>query len=110
MYGINYDGLRKKDTYNELIDYVMNKQKKIKYPNRTAKFLRESPQLSNLLDGDGEGVLAMEEQQKKTSARSSNRKYTKGDGRWGCIRTRIKNCLKTEFIANIFNKSRGFRF
>ena len=65
MYGINYNGLRKKDTYDELIDYVMNKQEKIKYPNRRAKFLRESPQLSNLLDGDGEGVLEMEEQQKR---------------------------------------------
>jgi hypothetical protein len=43
----------------------MNKQAKIKYPDRTAKFLRESSQLSNLLDGDGEGVLEMEEQQKR---------------------------------------------
>ena len=64
MYDINYDGLRKKETYDELIDYVMNKQEKIKYPNRTAKFLRESPQLSNLLDGDGEGLLEMEGQKK----------------------------------------------
>ena len=65
MHGINYNGLRKKETYDELIDYVMNKQEKIKYPDRTAKFLRESPQLSNLLDGDGEGILEMEEQQKR---------------------------------------------
>ena len=43
----------------------MNKQEKIKYPNRTAKFLRESPQLSNLLDGNGEGLLEMEGQQKR---------------------------------------------
>jgi hypothetical protein len=43
----------------------MNKQEKIKYPNRTAKFLRESPQLSNLLDGNDEGVLEMEAQQKR---------------------------------------------
>ncbi len=38
MFGINYDGLRKKKTYDELIDYVMNKQEKIQYPDRTAKF------------------------------------------------------------------------
>ena len=63
MFGINYDGLRKKKTYDELIDYVMNKQEKIQYPDRTAKFLRNSPQLSNLLDSNGEGLLEMEEQQ-----------------------------------------------
>ena len=37
MFGINYDGLRKKKTYDELIDYVMNKQEKIQYPDRAAK-------------------------------------------------------------------------
>ena len=68
MFGINYDGLRKKKTYDELIDYVMNKQEKIQYPDRTAKILRNSPQLSNLLDGDGEGLLEMEEQQKRQVA------------------------------------------
>ena len=68
MFGINYDGLRKKKTYDELIDYVMNKQEKIQYPDRTAKFLRNSPQLSNLLDGDNEGLLDMEEQQKRQVA------------------------------------------
>ena len=65
MYGINYNGFRKKDTYDELIDYVMNKQEKIKYPKSIAKFLRESPQLSNLLDGNGEGLIEMEAQQKR---------------------------------------------
>ena len=65
MFGINYDGLRKKKTYDELIDYVMNKQEKIQYPDRTAKLLRNSPQLSNLLDSNGEGLLEMEEQQKR---------------------------------------------
>ncbi len=65
MFGINYDGLRKKKTYDELIDYVMNKQEKIQYPDRTAKFLRNSPQLSNLLDSNGEGLLEIEEQQKR---------------------------------------------
>ena len=43
----------------------MNKQEKIQYPDRTAKLLRNSPQLSNLLDSNGEGLLEMEEQQKR---------------------------------------------
>ncbi len=38
MFGISYDGLRKKKTYDELNDYVMNKQEKIQYPDRTAIF------------------------------------------------------------------------
>ena len=38
MYGMNYDGLRKEETYDELIDYVMNKHEKIKYQDRTANF------------------------------------------------------------------------
>ena len=70
MFGINYDGLRKKKTYDELIDYVMNKQEKIQYPDRTAKKLRNSPQLSNLLDGDGERLMEMEEQQKHAKKRN----------------------------------------
>ncbi len=36
-------------------------------PNRVAKQLRNSPQLSNLLDGDGEGLLEMEGQQKRVT-------------------------------------------
>ena len=64
MFAGNYDGLRKRDTYNEIIDYLENRQEKIRYPNRMAKFIRNSPQLSNLLDGEGMGVAQLEEQQK----------------------------------------------
>ena len=52
-YAINYDGLKKRDTYNELIDYIQFGQEKITYPDRFAKRIRESPQISNLLDGEG---------------------------------------------------------
>ena len=47
MYAINYDGLRKRDTYNEIIDYLQFHQEKIIYPDRFAKRVRETPQLSN---------------------------------------------------------------
>jgi len=67
MYAINYEGLKKRDTYNEIIDYIQNKQDKIQYPDRTAKQLRNTPQLSNLLDGNGEGYQEMEEQQKRNT-------------------------------------------
>lgn len=65
MYGINYDGLKKRETYDEIVDYIQNKQDTIKYPDRTAKQIRNSPQISNLLDGDGDGYLEMENNEKK---------------------------------------------
>ena len=45
--------IRKKPTFNELINYLEIKQPKIKYPDRMATFLRNSHYLSqfgNLLD------------------------------------------------------------
>ena len=63
MYAINYDGLRKRDTYNELIDYLQFGQEKITYPDRFAKRIRESPQISNLLDGEGLGKKELEERE-----------------------------------------------
>ena len=63
MYALNYDGLRKRDTYDEIIDYLQNKQEKISYPNRFAKQLRNTPQLSNLLDGEGFSINDINEQQ-----------------------------------------------
>ena len=53
-------GLRKKETYEELVNYLLNDQEVIKYPNRYAKQLRESPYLTQL---DGEGMGQMELQQ-----------------------------------------------
>ena len=63
MFALNYDGLKKRDTYDEIIDYLQNKQEKIKYPNRLAKQVRNTPQLSNLLDGDGEDIENINDQQ-----------------------------------------------
>ena len=53
--------LRKKPTFNELINYLEVKQPKIKYPDRTATFIRNSHYLSQF-DGN---LLDIEEQQKK---------------------------------------------
>ena len=53
-------GLRKKPTFDELINYL-NDQPKIKYPDRTATLLRNSHYLSQF-DGN---LFDLEEQQKK---------------------------------------------
>ena len=42
-----------------------DKQNNSNYPNRFAKQIRNSAQLSNLLDGEGVGAVEMEEQQMK---------------------------------------------
>ena len=63
MYGINKVGLRERPSYDELIGYLQGGQEKIKFPDRFAKRVRESPQLSNLLDGEGFSINDINEQQ-----------------------------------------------
>ena len=58
---VNFAGLRKRDTYEELINYLLTDQDKVKYPDRRAKQIRESPYLTQL---DGEGMRTMEQQNK----------------------------------------------
>ena len=53
--------LRKKPTYEELINYLEVKQPKIKYPDRSATCLRNSHYMSQ---SDG-NLLDIEEQQTK---------------------------------------------
>ena len=54
------DGLRRKPTYEEVIDYIEHDPDKIKYPNRTAKYLRNTFELSQF---DGVGQALLEQQQ-----------------------------------------------
>ena len=63
MYGINKVGLRERPSYDQLIGYLQGGQEKIRYPDRFAKRVRETPQLSNLLDGEGFSVNDINEQQ-----------------------------------------------
>ena len=53
-------GLRRKPTYNELIDYIEIEKPKIRFPDRTATLLRNSHYLSQF-DGN---LFDVEEQQK----------------------------------------------
>ena len=54
------DGLRRKPTYEEVIDYIEYDPDKIKYHNRASKFLRNTFQLSQL---DGMSHAVLEQQQ-----------------------------------------------
>lgn len=57
---IDYTGLRKRPTFEGIVDYLANKQEKTKYPDREAKQIRNHPYLTQL---DGIGMFEMQEQQ-----------------------------------------------
>ena len=58
--GMNPIGLKRKPTYEEVIDYILRDPEIICYPNRFAKQIRDSPWLTQL---DGEGMRQMEQHQ-----------------------------------------------
>jgi hypothetical protein len=60
QHAVNFNGLRKRPTYEELIDYIERDPDKIQYPDRRATFLRNSHYMTVL---DGEGFREMEAQQ-----------------------------------------------
>ena len=65
---VNYEGLRRKGTYDELVDLTRNPEQ-LSEPNRLAKQLRETPQLSSLLDGEGAlSMVKLGEQQERAAA------------------------------------------
>ena len=52
-------GLSNRKPFNHVIDYIQNDKTKIKYPDRTAKFVRNSFEFSQL---DNAGIMLMEQQ------------------------------------------------
>ena len=62
IYGINYNGVKPRPTYEELInveDYP------VKYPDRSATFTRDSPLLTQF---DGIGMMELQEQEQREIA------------------------------------------
>ena len=57
---INFDGLRRKPTYEELIEHIANDKERIRYPDRRATFTRNHPYMTQL---DGETLANIESQQ-----------------------------------------------
>ena len=60
------DGMHIRATYEDIQDYLDNKQQRVKYPDRRATRIRNSHEMSNLLDGEGMGFLDLEKMQMKT--------------------------------------------
>jgi len=61
---VNYSGLRKRDSYDEIVKYIQTDPTKIRYPNRQATFLEQSHYMKHL---GGEDYIQMEEQQLRAS-------------------------------------------
>ena len=86
---MNYTGFKKRPTYDELVDSIENDPERIKFPDRRATELRESPYLTQL---DGEGMRMMEEfdvklvkEQKQEASHQTNSgkhrtEYRRGEG------------------------------
>ena len=60
MYGLNFTGLRKRDTYDEIVDIVEKDRTIIKYPNRQATQLLNSPYMKQI---NGDSLMDIEKQQ-----------------------------------------------
>ena len=58
--GLRYAELEKRSTYEELIDVIV-KDFKVKLPDRTATLIYNSPEIQNLLAGDGSSIKDLEE-------------------------------------------------
>ena len=43
MYQVNYNGLKKRESYDEIVATIENDQTKVKYPNRVASQIMNSP-------------------------------------------------------------------
>ena len=54
--------LRKRPTYDEVIDYIEAKQPKVKYPNRLATQILNTPQMSQFL-GDGNVNMRLQQEE-----------------------------------------------
>ena len=66
---LNFSGLRKKDSYDEILNFIQTDKTKAKYPNRLATFLLNTPQYSSLLENSG--LDEQEEQIKKAKIKAT---------------------------------------
>ena len=60
MHQVNYNGLRKRESYDEIVNIIEDPKDKIKYPDRRATFTLQSPQVSSILHGS---TLEIDQQQ-----------------------------------------------
>ena len=77
MFAINYNGLRRKPNYDELIDYIQNGQDKIKYPNRAATFVANSNQYQQFI---GQSLSDLQDQEMRLSQHKIQQETLRQEG------------------------------
>ena len=77
---VNKVGLRKRESYDEIVNYIQTDKTKIKYPDRKATFLMRTNQFLSLLDTDG---LDEQEQNIKKTKGSRSRSKNNCFNKWG---------------------------
>ena len=68
LHQVNYSGLRAKPNYAQLIDYLQNGQETIRYPDRFAKQMRNSPYMTQL---DGVEIMTQQTEIQKAQDREA---------------------------------------
>ena len=66
---LNFSGLRKKASYDEILNYIQTDKTKAKYPNRAATFLIKTQQYLSLLENSG--LDEQEEEIKKAKIKTT---------------------------------------
>ena len=64
MYQVSYTGLQKRGTYDEIVALLETDRTKIKYPNRVASQIMNSPFMKQV---DGETLMDLQNQQDRMS-------------------------------------------
>ena len=64
MYQVNYKGLRRRESYDEVVSIIENGETKIKHPNCVAVQILNSPYMKQL---DTEALMDMQNQQDRIS-------------------------------------------
>jgi hypothetical protein len=93
-------GLRRRPTFEAIVDYLTYGQETIRYPDRFAKIIRNHPYLTQL---DGEGMMEMQEQQEnawKQQEKENRIKMLKSDMSAGAMRAMRDQGTMAKIISN----------
>jgi hypothetical protein len=64
MFKVDFNGLRRKPHYDELVDYIQNGTDKISYPNRSATFAFKTNQFQQFLN---QSISELQDQEMRLS-------------------------------------------
>ena len=99
---VNKVGLKKRESYDEIVNHIQSDKTKIKYPDRRATFLMKTNQFLSLLDTDGlEEQEQSIEKQKVATALARNLASSSGETE-ALVRPRQLDLIETQSNASTF--------